>query len=175
MITISRGKLRSQKVRRTNIRSVQTIGKASISRARVSELNEASGRDKVCAIFRLRVRPSRRRERSKVVEARWNRGVGVRRQSKALGDCYRAGFPPSQLSRINWKSSISPSFRGAAFRGIAAAWLSLWFKVAIDQRLLPRGSPRKPETWPHAAFRSPSASSRSAAFFATRKKVGRNQ
>lgn len=134
----------------------------------MSEPNEASGRDKVCAIFRLRVRPSEvEGARSKVVR---NRG-----RSKALGDCNRAGFSPSQLSRINWKSSISPSFRGAAFRGIAAARLSLWFKVAIDQRLLPRGSPRKPETWPHAAFRSPSASFHSAAFFVTRKKVRRNR
>lgn len=88
------------------------------------------------------------------------RNTGDRRGAASVeGDCYRAGFPPNQLSRINWKSSISPSFRGAAFRGIATAWLSLWFKVAIDQRLLPRGSPRKPETWPHAAFRSSSASS----------------
>jgi len=66
------------------------------------------------------------------------------------GDCYRAGFPPSQLSRINWKSSISSSFRGAAFRGIAAAQLSLCFKVAIDQSFRPEAheSPKLGRTQP---------------------------
>lgn len=48
------------------------------------------------------------------------------------------------LSRINWKSSISPRLEAA--RSTRSPQLSLWFKVAIDQRTFPRGRLRKPET-----------------------------
>lgn len=51
---------------------------------------------------------------------------------------YRRRLPFVSLSRINWKSSISPRLKPPQ--------LFLWFKVAIDQRTFPRGRLRKPET-----------------------------
>lgn len=53
----------------------------------------------------------------------------------------RRRVPLVSLSRINWKSSISPRLKPPR-----SPQLFLWFKVAIDQRTFPRGRLRKPET-----------------------------
>lgn len=81
------------------------------------------------------------------------------------GRFLQAAVPFTSLSRINWKSSISTRLEPAAFHGIAAR-LSLWFKVAIDQRTFPRGGLRKPENFvaPRRGIRFLSASRRSAFF-----------
>ena len=81
---------------------------------------------------------------------RWNevekdklskKGVG-RGRGRGWGN--RAISTNGGLSRINWKSSISPRLEAA--RSTRSPQLSLWFKVAIDQRTFPRGRLRKPET-----------------------------
>lgn len=107
-------------------------------------------------------------ERLKVpVRKRGKKDKRKKREAKLLGARTErfqpAAVPFASLSRINWKSSISPRLEPP--RSTGPPQLSLWFKVAIDQRTFPRGGLRKPETSSlRRGIRFPSASCWSAFF-----------